>query len=253
VRSASRHTVTGPAAVVGALAASAVLAGCATTQQEAARLQLNSARIRASQVVTRVTVPGHTVEVTRLALVRSGDGTAFVVAVHNPAGRSVSDLPISVGVQAGRRRIYVNAQPGTSEYSYFGAHLPVVASRSTVTWVYTTNRRLPRAARPFALVGDQPNPPVPSAAGLPVIRATLARGTPADRGRLAIALHNVSGVPQYQLQVYAVAETAGRYTAAGDFTVVHLGSQGSMTLDLGLLGTLGHSHLALEALPTIPQ
>ncbi len=93
-----------------------------------------------------------------------------------------------------------------------------------------------------------------------MIRAsTLSGGTPALAGapqgasRLAIALHNLSGVPQYQLQVYAFAELGGRYVAAGNVTVPHLGSQSRQKLALGLLGKLDHARLQIEALPTIFQ
>lgn len=248
-------------ASLAALAAAGSLAGCSTTQQEAARLQLNSARIRASEVPTRVTAPGQAVRVARVALVSDGGQTAFIVQVHNPATRPVSDLPISVGVRIGARRaVYVNSQ-SPQEYSYFDAHLPVVAARGTLTWVYTTDRHLPAHSRPFAIVGDQPSPAVPRVNQLPVIRASALTGTPATAAaasgsgasRLAIALHNLSGVPQYQLQVYAFAQAAGRYVAAGDITVPHLGSQGSATLRLGLLGSLGRARLQIEALPTIFQ
>lgn len=251
------------------LAAAGSLAGCSTTQQEAARLQLNSARIRASEIPIHVTAPGRAVQVARVALVSGGGQTAFIVQVHNPALRPVSDLPISVGVRIGARRVvYVNSQ-SPHEDSYFDAHLPVVAARGTLTWVYTTARRLPAHSRPFALVGGQPTPAVPRVSQLPVIRASALSGTPAAAGagtpatvgaashraasQLAIALHNLSGVPQYQLQVYAFAQTAGRYVAAGDITVAHLGSQGSATLRLGLLGSLRHARLQIEALPTIFQ
>jgi hypothetical protein len=224
-------------------------------------LQLNSARIRASERPTRVTVPGRAVRVTRVALVAGRGQTAFVVQVHNPSRGAVSDLPISVGVRVGARApIYVNSQPQLV-YSYFDAHLPVVPARGTITWVYTTGRPLPADARPFAVVGDRPFPPATTDGRLPVIRASARPGTlatPVTRrasagSRLAIALHNLSGVPQYQLQVYAFAQTGRRYVAAGSFTVPLLGSRATSTLQLGLLGNLDHARLQIEALPTIFQ
>jgi hypothetical protein len=260
-RSVSRLVAARGLASLTALAAAGLLAGCSTTQQEASRLQLNSARIRASEVPTRVRVPGQAVHVTRVALVTGGGRTAFVVEVHNLAPQPVSDLPISVGVRVGARpAVYVNSE-SPQEYSYFDAHLPVVTAQGTLTWVYTTDRRLPAHGRPFAIVGDHPSPAAPRVDQLPVIRASALTGTPATVGaasrrpasQLAIALHNLSGIPQYQLQVYAFAETAGRYVAAGAITVPHLGSQSSASLRLGLLGSLRHARLQIEALPTIFQ
>jgi hypothetical protein len=244
-------------ATTAVLAGAAALAGCSTTQQEAARLQLNAARIRASEQRTQVTVPGRTVDVTRVARVVTGGRTAFVVQVRNPGTQPVSDLPISVGVRVENKRpVYVNRQ-STAELSYFDAHLPLVEPGATLTWVYTTDRRLPARARAFALVGGTPSNRAPRSNPLPVIRAsavaTVTTASAADGSPLAVSLHNLSSVPQYQLQVYAVAERAGRYVAAGDFTVPHLGSNASSRLKLPILGHINHARLQIEAAPTIFQ
>jgi hypothetical protein len=241
----------GAAGVVAA--AGAVVAGCSTTQQEATRLQLNSARIRASEVPTRVTAAGHTVQVTRVALVPGQSGTAFVVQIHNPAARAVSDLPISVGVRAGHKSRFLNAQ-SPSEFSYYDAHLPVIAAGGTLTWVYATGRRLPAHALPFATVGAVPSLPSPRTVRLPMIRASVSPASAQAalaRSPLAIALHNESSIPQYQLQIYAYARHGNRYVAAGTVTVPHLGSQAHQTTQLALLGDLTNAHLEIEALPTI--
>ncbi len=256
-RSASKFAIRGALAVV---APAALLSGCSTTQQEAARLQLNSARIRASQKHTKVTVAGEAVHVTRLAQVVNGGHAAFVVQVHNPGLKPVSDLPISVGVQVrGRPRIYLNLQ-SPAEFSYFDAHLPLVAAGATLTWVYTTDRRLPAHARPFALVGGTPSNIAPRTSPLPAVRAAVARTSAAATttaavtgSPLAVSLHNLSSVPQYQLQVYAVAERAGRYVAAGNLTVAHLGSNATSRLKLPIVGHIDHARLQIEAAPTIFQ
>jgi hypothetical protein len=240
------------------LMAAAALAGCSTTQQEAARLQLNSARIRASQQPTRVTVPGQTVRVTRVTRIVTGGRTAFVVRVLNPGAKPVSDLPISVGVRVGSERpLYVNTQ-SPEEFSYFDAHLPLVPAGGTVTWVYTTTRRLPARARPFAVVGGTPSTPARWESPLPVIRArVVAPAQPAvvaaPSSALTVVVRNLSTVPQYQLQVYAFAQRSGRYVAAGGLTLAHLGSHATRTLRIGVLGPLDHARLQLEAPPTIFQ
>jgi hypothetical protein len=223
-------------------------------------LQLNSARIRASELQTRVMAPGTAARVTRVALIADEGQTAFVVRVRNLGDRPVSDLPISVGVRVGHgRRIYVNARSAL-EYSYFGSHLPLMTRGGTLTWVYTTGRRLPAHSTPFAIVGGSPSPPVRSGGSPPVIRVSrlaaggrAGSGSPHGPGRMALALQNTSSIPQYQLPVYAFAERAGRYVAAGTVTIPHLGSQGSRTTKLELLGTLGRARVQLEAPPTIFQ
>jgi hypothetical protein len=242
---------------VALVVAAVALGGCATTQQEAKRLQLNSARIRASQVPTRVAVSGKAVRVTRVALVPGRGGTAFVVQVHNTSARAVSDLPISVGVRFGHKPPrYLNLQ-SPSEFSYYGAHLPAVAAGATLTWVYATARRLPARARPFAIVGDVPSVAAAPARRLPVIRASASStgdvAANAAGSQLAVVLHNLSTIPQYQLQVYAYALSGDRYVAAGNLTVPHLGSQARQTSKVALLGRVNHARLQIEALPTIVQ
>jgi hypothetical protein len=255
-RSAS-HRATRALGAAAIIAAAAAAGGCSTTQQEATRLQLNSARIRASEVPTRVTVSGQAVRVARVALVPGRGGTAFVVQVHNPGTRLVSDLPISVGVRVGHKPPrYLNLE-SPSEYSYYDSHLPAVAPGGTLTWVYATGRRLPAHVRPFAIVGGTPSLAAPRVTRLPVIQASPAstpdreRAGAAGSQQLAVALKNLSSIPQYQLQVYAYAQSGDRYVAAGNLTVPHLGSQARQTTNVALLGRVEHARLQIEALPTI--
>ena len=153
---------------------------------------------------------------------------------------------------AGRRRIYVNQQ-SAAELSYFGAHLPLVAAGTTLTWVYTTDRQLPAHGRAFALVGATPSNSAPHADPIPLVHASAVNPVAAVTSPLAVSVHNLSSIPQYQLQVYAVAEQGGRYVAAGTVTVPHLGSDASSRLKLPILGHIGNARLEIEAVPTIFQ
>ncbi len=234
--------------LVAGLVMAAALTGCATTMQEATRLQLNAARIRTSEAATHVRSAGTAVQVLHVARVRGGGRTAFIVELRNPGRRAIADLPISVGVRGPHgRRIDVNAL-SPQEDSYFDAHLPGIAAGGTLTWVYTTRRRLPRRAGPFALVGTRPDPAVAATGAVPVIR-THAHG--AGGSELEVTLRNLSAVPQYQLQVYAVARSGSHYIAAGNLTVPHLGSQSAQTVWVPVVGNPGDAALAVQALPTI--
>jgi len=231
------------------VAAGIAVAGCATTQQEAVRLQLNSARIRASQNATKVAVAGRALRVTRVALVRGRSGSAIVVRLYNPGRRTVSDLPISVGVRKGAARERPLNVRSPLELSYFDAHVPVIAPGRTVTWVYATSRRAPAGARPYAIVGARPSVGAPRVDTAPVISASAAGK--ATTARAAVTLHNRSSIPQYQLQVYVVARHGRRYVAAGSLTVAHLGGGGQHTVEVPLQGHPAQARLELEALPTI--
>ncbi len=239
------------------LGLAASVSACSTTQDEAARLQLDSARIRAAELRTVVRTPGHRVDVEHLSLLREPSGSAFVVEVRNPDPQAVGDLPISVGVRApGRRRLDLNAT-SSQELSYFDAHLPTLAPGQTVSWVWRTGRSLPRAGRPFALVGGRPSPAL-TRAGTghpPVIRARVVAHTSLglDRSRLSVTLHNTSTVPQYQMPVYAIGHRAGHVVSAGELTVPHLGSHATETLPLPLIGPLAHVQFELTAAATIDR
>jgi hypothetical protein len=245
VRGSKRATGVGCTVVAAGIA----VAGCATTQQEAVRLRLNSARIRVSQHPTKVVHAGRALRVKRIALVSGRSGSAIVVRLHNPGARTVSDLPISVGLRRGAARQRPLNVKSPEELSYFDAHVPVIAPGATVTWVFTTTRRVPAGARPYATVGARPSVRAPRVTTAPVVDA-IAAGKPTTT-RAAVTLHNRSSIPQYQLQLYAVARHGRRYVAAGALTVPHLGSGGTHTVTVPLLGHPTRGRLELEALPTI--
>jgi hypothetical protein len=245
VRGSRRVTGVGCTVVAAGIA----VAGCATTQQEASRLRLNSARIRVSQHPTKVAVAGRALRVKRVALISGRGGSAIVVRLHNPGTRTVSDLPISVGLRKGAARQRPLNVKSAEEFSYFEAHVPVIAPGATVTWVFTTPRHVPAAAKPYAIVGARPSIPAPRVSTAPVISATAA-GT-ATTAHLAVTLHNRTSIPQYQLQVYAVARHGRRYVAAGALTVPHLGGDGTHTVQLPLVGHPTRGRLRLAALPAM--
>ena len=72
-------------------------------------------------------------------------------------------------------------------------------------------------------------------------------------GPVRVRLQNPTGVPQYQLQVYAYARRGNRYVAAANTTVTDLGAGSKQSLTLPLVGEPDGAPLALEAVPTILQ
>jgi hypothetical protein len=68
---------------------------------------------------------------------------------------------------------------------------------------------------------------------------------------LAVRLHNLSGIPQYQLPVYAFARRGGRLVAAGTTSITTLDGSSDQTVRLALLGHADGARLTVEALPTI--
>jgi hypothetical protein len=247
VRSGSRIG----AALVGlaTLPVGVLLSGCVTTQQVAARARLVDARIRASQSPLLLTHANPDVRVAGLSLLQGPSGTALAVELRNTSTRSLTDLPISVGLTtATGRKLYLNH---SANVDYLDNHVVAMAPHGVVTWVYTSGRRLPGAVRPFAEVGVT-QLPEPVAGTLPRVAVHPAPSASSVR-TLTVSVSNLSGIPQYGVPVYAVAFRRGRLLAAGRAIVAHLGTHGAATVRLRLLGSLGNASLRLSVLPTIFQ
>jgi hypothetical protein len=238
------------AVATGALALAVPLAGCTTTQHEAQRVQLDSARLRAALESTRVTVANTTVAPTSVATVTAGGRTAFVITVRNGGRKAVTDLPISVGYErADRTRTYLNA---SVNLNYFQAHLPVIAAGRSLTWVYTvSSHALPHGVRLFATVGTKPTPP--ALLTEMNVRIGMDVGYVAGARSVTVHLDNPSSVPQYQFQVYAYARQGSRYVAAGNTTVADLGAGSKQRVRVPLVGVVPSANLHVEAIPTILQ
>lgn len=231
-----------------ALLAAGALAGCTTTQHEALRERLDSARLRAALESTRVTVANTSVSPASVSDVSAGGETAFIVNVRNRRRRPVTDLPISVGyTTSAGATVYLNS---AADLNYFQAHLPVIRAGATLTWVYTADRSLPAGVRVFARVGIRPSAPARLTETNVHIGLSYRR---AGLNALTLHLSNPTSVPQYQLQVYAYAERDGRCVAAGNATVMNLGAGTRQRVRLRLVGGLEGSRLHVQAIPTILQ
>ena len=224
------------------------LAGCTTTMHAAQRERLESARQRAALESTRVTSQNPRVSTSGLTAISSGGRTALIVNVTNHSAHAVSDLPISVGYStAAGGSVYLNSG---ADLSYFDAHLPAIRAGQTLTWVYTTRRQLPAGVHTFARVGRKPA----VAALLTEMGVHIgSRYNAAASGHaLTVELQNSTGVPQYELQVYAYARRDGHYVAAGSATVADLDSGARDRLRLSLVGS-STNQLHVAAVPTILQ
>ena len=241
MRSARRMSL----GLAGAVVATG-LAGCVTTQEENSWLILRNARTLASEGSVRVRAENPTVRVDRVELVRGSRSSALVVSIHNVGPRPLTDLPISVGlIGRGGTRTYLNDRAGIN---YWDSHIPAVGAGETVSWVLPYAGK-DVAGRPFALVGMPSQPPSTTVATLP--RITAARVAEQSADRLQVRLSNHSGLPQYGLQVYAVALRNGNVVAAGRAAVSELGSSGKTTVGLTLAGDYTDAQLQLYAPPTI--
>jgi hypothetical protein len=228
-----------------ALLAASALSGCVSTQTKNARTLVINERTLDAQSSLRVTRINPRVAVTTVALIRSRRATALVVRLRNLGRSPLSDLPISVGVldRSGHRQ-YLNRG---INLPYFNTHVASLGGSSTALWVLTIRSVVAPGSRPFAHVGLPTLPASTTAATLPRIEVLAAHS---GRG-LRLAVLNRSGVPQYDLQVYAAATPRGRYVAAGRASLAALDGGGRAHVGVRLLGAPSGAQVLLSAPPTI--
>lgn len=231
-----------------ALLAPGVLTGCDTTQRQNARAKLRAEREIASRIPVRIARPHPQVRVTGVTLLRRGGRPTVVVDLRSSAPRPLTDLPILVGVRSGGgRAVALNRRGGLG---WFQTHVPAIPAHGSVTWVFSGPRRAQATGRPFAAVGLPAAPVLTRAGSLPAIEAVAAPGGGRELAA-RVRVRNASDVPQYGLQVYALAGSAGRYVAAGKTSLVHLGTGASATVAVPLSQRVEPRRLRVHAVPTI--
>jgi hypothetical protein len=233
-----------PAALV--IAAAGLLAGCTSTQTEAARERINNARILASQLITRVDMataenPPVT-SATRVTVLDRGE--AFVVSVVNSGPKPVSNLPLSIGYYSHGKADYLNARVGLP---YFASHTAEIRGRSTLQWVYSTGTRLPSGARPFAYLGSRADPAVsvPPTAGL------STRPLRREGSQWLVQVTNLTSIPQYQLPIYLYVREDGRIVGAGVSSLADLSGGATSTVRVAVIGAASVGNVSVEAPATI--
>ena len=214
------------ALVVASLAVlAAAVSGCATTQDSNERLSVRFDRTLASRKPLELRGTDPDVKVVRTAVVGGKDGSAIVVVLRNTVDEPVNDLPIEVGPEGGRP---INT---AANVPYFQSHAPAIAPGDEVTWVYTSKDPI-GSSEAFARVGKPSSPPLTTADHVSELETSGKGGGPTVKAEVT----NDTGVPQYDLDIYAVALRAGRYVAAGRASLEHLGVSKSAHLTLPVAG-----------------
>jgi hypothetical protein len=225
--------------------AAAAVAGCDTTQDKAARLHIRSARILAGREGIKVKQVDRDVDVVDASLLEGDGEAAIAVTLHNDSDKPVNDLPVIVGVRtADGKDVLLNEDKGP----YFQAHIPALAPGEQTTWVYTSKDELPKSGKAFAKVGVAPSPPVATATQLPQLAIS---GIDSSAGKVEATVSNQTGLPQYDLAVYAWAQKDGGYVAAGRASVGDLEAGDSAHVALRLVGDADGADLHVSAPPTI--
>lgn len=241
-----RRTV---ATVLALAVGGGALSGCVSTQHKNARAKLVAARTVDGRRPLRIAARSRDARVLDVSIVRGRRASAIVVELSNRGGRTLTDVPVLVGVRgADGRRVRVNGGRGLA---WFQTHVPTIPARETTTWVLVDHRPLPQG-RPWAVVGALPAADT-RVGVLPRVAVGTAPAAATRRSPRAIrvALLNDSDVPQYGVQVYAVARARRRVVAAGATNVRHLGSRGRASARVALVGTAGRHTIRVHAQATI--
>jgi hypothetical protein len=220
----------------------AAVSGCATTQDANKRIDVRFDRTLTSRKPLELRGTDHEVQVVRTAVVNGKDGSAIVVVLRNRGDAPVNDLPIEVGPRGGRA---INT---AANVPYFQSHAPAIAPGDEVTWVYESKGPL-GSGTAFARVGAPPSPPLTTAGHVSELEASGKSGGSSVDAEVA----NDTGIPQYDMDVYAVARKGDRYVAAGRASIEHLGVSKSLHLTLPLVGDAKGAHVQVFAPQTLFQ
>jgi hypothetical protein len=220
----------------------AVLSGCATTQDANQRASIQADRTLASRKALELQGTDREVQVVSTTVLNGKDGSAVVAVLRNRGSEPVNDLPIEVGPEGGQP---VNARPNVP---YFQSHAPAIPPGEQATWVYVSKDPL-GSNRAFVRVGAHPTPPLTTANHV----SGLDTGGKGDGSSVKAEVTNDTGVPQYDLDVYAVARKGGRFVAAGRANVEHLGVNESAHLTLPVIGDAKGAQVQIFAPQTLFQ
>jgi hypothetical protein len=222
------------------LVLAAAVSGCATTQDANKRASINADRTLASREPLVLKGTARDVQVVSTSVINGKDGSAVVVVLRG--AKPVNDLPIEVGPEGGEP---VNTRPNVP---YFQSHAPAIAPGEEATWVYVSKEPL-HADRAFARVGAPASPPLATAEHL----AELEAGGSNHGSSVHAEVTNDIGIPQYDLDVYAVARKGGRIVAAGRANLEHLGVSKTARLTLPLVGEAKGAQIQVFAPQTLFQ
>jgi hypothetical protein len=224
------------------------LVACETTQEKAARLAVRSDR-KSDRKPIQVRRVDHQVKVVRVSLVRGSGGAAVAVTLRNTGSTPVNDLPILVGVKTAGGEQPLNAD---GHLPYFQAHAPAIAPGEETTWVFTTEDDLASAQSAYAKVGQPPSSPVTTASRVPAL--SVHTDSHSSGGETVHAtVSNGTGLPQYDLAVYAWADKGGHLVAAGHAQISDLNEGDSSTVKVALIGDPKGADVHVAAPPTIFQ
>jgi hypothetical protein len=225
------------ALVLAALA----LTACESSQEEnakLAKLAKQEAQHRASaHRGLSIVQPSTEVKVLATKVISDSEGAAVVVTLRNLSDRALRHVPIEIDVKdAAGATVYTNTTPGLARTL---VTIPLLAARSTSTWVNDQVQPSPTPTSVSAKVGEgEQGTRLPS--GLSVTGVRLSEG------QVEGSLHNHSREAQHELVLYAIARRAGAIVAAGTAVVEAAEANASEHFQAPLIGNANGAPLEVN-------
>lgn len=211
-------------AIAVALATTALLPACESTQDKAARIQAENARkLKLASMPLVVAKADRRIDVVSRTVLRGKVATAVVVSLRNRSKSPIADIPIAVDLfDAKGRRLQTNTTPGADHWLN---HVPLIRGGQTVDWVQDQFDPEPTARRAAVRVGIGTNVarPFPDAKLLKTHWFQDPISGPAFSGKAKGA----APVLQERVVIYSVGRSGGRVVTAGRGVLEKLAPNGS--------------------------
>ena len=233
-------------ALVLAVVAGSLLAGCQTTQDKArdlaARAQANAPK---PLVITK---PNRDVRVVDTTLLSDQNGDAIVVTLKNEGKDTLINVPIVVDLHTGKKSVYRNDEAGLEPALN---HVSAIGPGETVDWV---NDQVNPISKPDSAKVKVGLPDAPAPSKLPEIAVSPPRLQNSSLGpKAAGTVTNQSQVDQLKLVLFAVARSGGRVVAAGRGGVKKLKAGDGHAYSLFFIGDPSGGDVTVTAPPTTFQ
>lgn len=194
------------------VAVAAAIAGCESTQDEAARLRAEGDQALAGRHGLRITERNADVKVLSKTLLHDAGGTAVVVGLENRGRSGQVQVPIGIELTDDRgKRVFANDAPGLEPALTSLALLP---PDKPSYWVHNQIAGAPTPAKLSVLVGAPERARAPAdPPHITVSDVSLQRDT--SGAFVEATANNRSGVLQRRLTIFCVAIRGGEVVAAG--------------------------------------
>ena len=226
------------------------LTGCETSAEKSAKLE-RAAKLEAKRTAVaarglEITKTSDKVDVLEASALRSREGAAAIVTLHNRSRVALRDVPIEITLEgAGGAKIYTNDSPGLAAAL---VSVPLLPAHATTRWIddQVQAAGVPTSVSAKVGEGEAVSGPLPR---LVVAGAHLVNDeTSGPEAEGSVVNH--SKVGQRELVVYAVARRAGRTVAAGRAIVPQAEAGSATRFQVFFIGDPRGARLEVSAPPT---